>query len=77
MISIQHVESTSLAYDINGAARMMSVGRNKVYDEIAAGRLDARKVGRRTVITRDAIKAWLHSLPPLNISISNTEVSEC
>nr|WP_246339980.1 helix-turn-helix domain-containing protein [Ancylobacter tetraedralis] len=41
----------------------MGIGRNKIYDEIAAGRLDARKVGRRTVITRAAIETWLGSLP--------------
>ena len=75
MSSILHVENTSLAYDINGAARLMSVGRNKVYDEIAAGRLDARKVGRRTVITRDAIKVWLQALPRLNASADNAEVA--
>ena len=68
MSSIQHVENTSLAYDINGAARAMSVGRNKVYDEIAAGRLDARKVGRRTVITRAAIQAWFDTLPRISTS---------
>jgi excisionase family DNA binding protein len=60
------VDTESLAFDISGAARAMSVGRNKVYDEIAAGRLDARKVGRRTVISRAAIQAWLDSLPRLN-----------
>ena len=55
----------ALAYDINGAARAMSIGRNKVYDEIGAGRLEALKVGRRTVITRAAIEAWFASLPRL------------
>lgn len=59
------VETDAVAYDVNGAARVIGCGRNKVYDEIAAGRLDARKVGRRTIIPRAAILAWLDALPRL------------
>lgn len=57
------IEAEALAYDVSDAMRVMGIGRNKIYDEIAAGRLDARKVGRRTVITRAAIETWLGSLP--------------
>lgn len=57
------VQTDTVAYDVNGAARVIGCGRNKVYDEIAAGRLEARKVGRRTIIPRTAILAWLDKLP--------------
>ena len=56
-------ETEPLAYDVSGAARVMGIGRNKLYDEIQAGRLEAYKLGRRTVITRAAIEAWFGKLP--------------
>ncbi|SFO74182.1 DNA binding domain-containing protein, excisionase family [Bradyrhizobium sp. Ghvi] len=40
-----------------------SVSRATCYREISAGRLEARKVGRKTVITKAAAKAWLEALP--------------
>ena len=42
------------------------IGRTIAYQEIAAGRLRAVKVGRRTLITRDAAEGWLAALPDLN-----------
>jgi excisionase family DNA binding protein len=59
------VDPDTVAYDVNSAARVIGCGRNKIYDEIAAGRLEARKVGRRTIIPRAAILAWLDALPRL------------
>lgn len=56
-------DTEPLAYDVDGAARVTGVGRNKIYDEIQAGRLEARKLGRRTVITRAAIERWFGTLP--------------
>jgi hypothetical protein len=39
-----------LAYTIPDVEKQSGVGRTLIYGEIAAGRLKARKVGRRTVI---------------------------
>jgi excisionase family DNA binding protein len=39
-----------------------SIGRTKAYEEIAAGRLRAVKVGRRTLIPEDSAEAWLAAL---------------
>ena len=63
-------ETEPLAYDVSGAARVMGVGRNKIYDEIQAGRLEAHKLGRRTVITRAAIEAWFGKLPRFTTSVA-------
>ena len=41
------------------------IGRTKAYEEINAGRLKARKAGRRTIITADDAEDWLSRLPPL------------
>ncbi len=39
------------------------IGRTLAYAEIAAGRLRARKVGRRTIILDDDADAWAQGLP--------------
>jgi excisionase family DNA binding protein len=41
---------TKLAYSIPEAAAAVSIGRSKVYSLIAEGRLETRKIGKRTVI---------------------------
>jgi hypothetical protein len=41
------------------------IGRSKAYEEIAAGRLKARKAGRRTIIATEDAEEWFSSLPRL------------
>lgn len=45
-----------LAYSINEAANALSVGRTSIYAMISQGRLDAFKLGRRTLIKAESIK---------------------
>jgi excisionase family DNA binding protein len=51
------------------------VGRTTAYREIAARRLRAVKVGRRTLITHDAAEAWLASLPSVQAPRQTTTPS--
>lgn len=39
------------------------IGRTKAYEEIDAGRLKIRKLGRKTLILRTDAEAWLENLP--------------
>ena len=55
--------NATLALGIIEAARAAGVGRSTVFDEINAGRLKARKAGRRTLILREDLQAWLAALP--------------
>ena len=55
-----------LAYSIPRLASLVGTGRSTLYGEIAAGRLVASKVGRRTIITRENVKAWLLALPTIS-----------
>ena len=50
-----------IGYSIEEAVQASSVGRSLIYEEIRAGNLRAIKIGRRTVILADDLKAWLLS----------------
>jgi hypothetical protein len=53
------------AMSIGGFCKGYGIGRTKAYEEINAGRLKARKAGRRTIITSDDAEDWLSRLPAL------------
>jgi excisionase family DNA binding protein len=54
-----------LALSILDAARAAGVGRSTIYENINSGQLKARKAGRRTLILREDLQAWLASFPPV------------
>jgi excisionase family DNA binding protein len=58
---MDHIEKRALSVD--EAAKAAGVGRTTLFEEIRRGRITARKVGRRTIITTDDLDAWLKSLP--------------
>lgn len=58
----------NLAFSIETAAQVASVGRSSIYEELKAGRLKAKKVGRRTVILADDLRAWLEAMPAMGSS---------
>jgi hypothetical protein len=51
------------SYSLNEFARQNAIGLTTVRGEIKAGRLVARKVGRRTIIAAEDAKAWQERLP--------------
>jgi hypothetical protein len=44
-----------------------NVGRTTAYQEIKAGRLQARKCGKRTIITEDDAENWLSHLSTIEV----------
>lgn len=48
---------------VDETALIVGCGRTILYEEINAGRLRARKIGRRTIILREDREAWLSALP--------------
>jgi excisionase family DNA binding protein len=52
-----------LSVTVLEACRMLGVGRTKLFQEIAAGRIEARKYGRKTLILVASLRAWLDALP--------------
>jgi hypothetical protein len=64
-------ESADGAFTVSEFIDKYGVGKNLVYDEIAAGRLRAKKVGsRKTIIPKESARAWLKSLPPVVLARS-------
>ena len=63
--------SARLAYSIDRLAKESDISRSTIYEEIAAGRLIARKVGRRTIVRRADALLWLRSLPVLDATECN------
>lgn len=53
-----------VADTVRDTCTRLGIGRTRLYEEIAANRLDARKVGRRTLILRASQDCWLAALPP-------------
>jgi excisionase family DNA binding protein len=54
-----------LAYPIDEFAGALGIGRSKLYAEIRAGRLKAKKLGSRTLIKASDAHAYLDSLPDM------------
>ena len=50
-------------YSPREVERLLAISHAKLYRLIAAGRLDARKIDGKTVITAPSIEAFLESLP--------------
>lgn len=53
---------TPTAYTLHEAKKLTGLGHTKIYQEINAGRLRAKKCGRKTLISADAISDWLENL---------------
>jgi excisionase family DNA binding protein len=55
------VQRDKLCYSIGDAAELLSVGRRTLYREIAAGRIATAKMGARTLVPAEALRAWLEA----------------
>jgi hypothetical protein len=59
----RHRRALQGAMSIRAFCEAYDIGRTKVYAEINAGRLKARKAGTRTIIGDDDAEEWWRSLP--------------
>ena len=64
--------SQRIAYGMDEAAETAGIGLTKLREEIAAKRLRARKLGSRTIITRDDLVDWAARLPDIHDAAPNT-----
>jgi excisionase family DNA binding protein len=61
------VREPSFAWSINEFCDRFGLGRTTVYEQIKLGRLRARKIGKRTIITHEDVEAWLRNLPSVGV----------
>jgi excisionase family DNA binding protein len=54
-------DNPKLAYSIGEAANAISIGRSKIYELIAQGRIETRKIGKRTVIPAASLHRLLEA----------------
>jgi excisionase family DNA binding protein len=54
-----------LAYSVEETLRLLGICRPKLYQEINAGRIVARKLGRRTIILAAEVHRYLDALPQI------------
>jgi hypothetical protein len=60
---MSQADLSNLAYSIGELADKGPIRRSSIYNQIAAGRLRARKIGRRTVVLDEDWRAFLASAP--------------
>lgn len=48
-----------LAYSVHDACRVSSIGKTRLYQLIAEGRLESRKIGKRTLIPAASLRALI------------------
>jgi hypothetical protein len=58
-----HISDDKLAFHINDAVGAGAGSRSEIYEALKRGELKAKKRGRRTIILRDDLMAYLASLP--------------
>lgn len=56
-----HNTPEPLAYSVNDAIRATSIGRTRLYQLINEGRLEVRKIGKRTLIPAASLRALIDS----------------
>jgi excisionase family DNA binding protein len=56
------MDLSKLAFSISEVIVSTSIHRTKIYEQIKLGHLRTLKVGRRTIVPREALMAWLNSL---------------
>lgn len=54
---------TRVAVTVAEAAKAATVSRSTIYAELAAGRIKARKLGRRTLVEVASLRDWVSALP--------------
>lgn len=56
---------TPRALTVKEFCHQYGIGQTQFYEEVKEKRLTVRKVGRKSLITRDDAEIWLRSLPTL------------
>lgn len=58
---------SKIVYTINEVIELTGLSRSKIYQEIREGRLKAKKCGRRTLVTSEALQNWSEQLAEFKV----------
>jgi hypothetical protein len=72
-MSNQSAGFAPLAYSVADACRFAAIGKTRLDQLISEGRIEARQCGRRTLILADSPRAFVASLPPAPIRVSERQ----
>lgn len=61
-------EKIKVAFDIAELCEAYGVGRSFVYEELAEGRLKAKKLGRKNLVAKVEADRWFASLPDARVA---------
>jgi excisionase family DNA binding protein len=59
---MQYPTDPKLSYSIAEASQAISIGRSKIYELISEGRIETRKIGKRTVIPAASLHTLLEAM---------------
>ncbi len=65
------MDGQPLTYDVTGAALELHVGKTKLREEIVAGRIRSFRVGKRLLISRDALEEYVAALEGGSVLVGN------
>lgn len=51
-----------LLLSVDEAAKALSIGKTKLYSELSLGKIEAAKLGKRTLISRESLRQYLENL---------------
>lgn len=65
---MQAAGPTRGAMSVDEFCAWVSIGRSKFYREVSSGRIQLRKIGRKSVVTMADAQMWLASLPTVQVA---------
>ena len=68
--------SSRLAVSLGEAARLVGIGRTKLYEALGSGVLASFKIGSRRLIRTPALDSWLSTIEGENLASSATDVGK-
>jgi excisionase family DNA binding protein len=63
-----HERSSRTAFSVAEVCAQTDIGRDSVYNAIRSGRLVARRIGRRMLVTEKDLQRFLANLPKVGAS---------
>lgn len=54
---LQNIDPYAMTYTVEEAQRILKAGKTKIWSEIASGRIESTRVGKRRLLWGDSVRA--------------------